>query len=566
MLMRRILTLVALFTLCATAPPPPRRPAPDFIVHNARIYTVDPAMPVAQALAMRDGRIIAVGSEKTVMALARPATGIINAYGKTIVPGLIDAHMHLEAVGQQARILGVFGTTSYNELLGVVRTGLKHYKRNAWIIGRGWDQNHWPGQVFPTHEALDAISNGHPIILTRVDGHAVLANALAMERAGITASTPDPPGGKLLRDASGAPTGVFVDNAQALVRRAVPPPTDNETKADIRAAIKACVDAGITAIANPGIDRRTAQLEEALAKSRRFTIREYVMISGDEDDVAWALARGPVSAAYNGHLWIRGIKLYADGALGSRGAALLAPYSDDPNTTGLLVTDPKRIESVAERALRGGFQVATHAIGDRGNRIVLDAYQAAFAAVPTVDPRFRIEHAQVVAPSDIPRFAALHVIPSMQTSHQTSDMGWAQARLGPERIKGAYAWRSFLKTGAHIANGTDAPVEQINPMITFHSAVTRQDASNQPPGGWYPDQRMTRMEALKSMTIWAAEANFQEKVIGSITPGKYADFVILSQDIMTVAPGKILDTYATATYIGGRVVAARKAPVPSRSR
>jgi predicted amidohydrolase YtcJ len=559
MLIRRCLAVFALAALGSAAPlAAAPGPAPDLIVRNARIYTVDPAMPRAEALAVRRGRILAVGTDRAVLARRAPGTVIVDAHGATLLPGLIDAHMHLEGVGQEARILDVFNTASYAELLARVERRATPFSSSirpgAWVIGRGWDQNRWPGQAFPTHERLDAVSGDHPVLLTRVDGHAVLANALAMQRAGITAATADPPGGKIERDANGAPTGVFIDNAKALVQRAVPAASDDEITSDIRWAVSRCVAAGITAVANPGIDRRTIERTEALARTGEFAIREYIMVSGDEPDVAWALARGPLSAAYGGHLWVRGIKLYADGALGSRGAALLAPYSDDASATGLLVTDPKRIESVAERALRGGFQVATHAIGDRGNRIVLDAYQAAFTAVPSAtDPRFRVEHAQVLSPEDIPRFAALHVIPSMQTSHQTSDMGWAEQRLGSERIKGAYAWRSLLNTGVHIANGTDAPVERINPMITFHSAVTRQDAANQPPGGWYPDQRMTRIEALKSMTIWAAEANFQEHAIGSLAPGKYADFVILDRDIMTIAPEQILATRVKATYIDGKL-------------
>ncbi|MFN2460198.1 MAG: amidohydrolase [Candidatus Velthaea sp.] len=528
--------------------------APDLIVQHAVVYTVDAARPRAEALSVRAGRIVAVGSNAAVGASAGPATTVVDARGATIVPGLIDAHMHLEGVGAAARILGVFDTATYDELLRRVAERVARPNASEWIIGRGWDQNRWPGQQFPEHARLDAVSAHHPIVLTRVDGHALLANAEAMRRAHITPATTDPPGGRIVRDSAGAPTGVFIDNAQDLVRRAVPPPTDDELRADIRAAVAQCIAAGITAVANPGIDRRTIGLEEDVARTGGFTIRDYIMVSGDDEDLAWAFARGPVNAEFNGHLWIRGIKLYADGALGSRGAALLAPYSDDPARSGLLVTDPARIEAIAEQGLRHGFQVATHAIGDRANRLVLDAYARAFAAVPAVDPRFRIEHAQVLAPADIPRFAALHVIASMQSSHQTSDMPWAEQRLGPERIKGAYAWGSLLRAGVHIANGTDAPVERINPLITFHSAVTRQDAMNQPAGGWYADQRMTREEALQSMTIWAAEANFQETVIGSLAPGKFADFVLLDRDVMTVPAEQILAARVVATYVDGKAV------------
>jgi hypothetical protein len=305
---------------------------------------------------------------------------------------------------------------------------------------------------------------------------------------------------------------------------------------------------------DPGEGRSDIEEFESLAREGRLSLRDYVMIADDSAAVAHFIARGPSIALYDGRIWIRAIKLYADGALGSRGAALLEPYSDDPGNHGLVRTPPEHLERAAELGLRHGFQVNIHAIGDRGNRLALDAFAAALKAVPRADHRFRIEHAQVIAPPDIPRFAALGVIPSMQSSHQTSDMRWAEARVGPQRIRGAYAWRSLLNTGAIIANGTDFPVEEVNPLITFHSAVTRQDATNWPPGGWYPGEAMTRDEALKSMTIWAAFAGFQENVMGSLTPGKYADFVILDRDIMTIKENEILSTRVMATYLGGDVV------------
>jgi predicted amidohydrolase YtcJ len=292
------------------------------------------------------------------------------------------------------------------------------------------------------------------------------------------------------------------------------------------------------------------------------------MVGDDSAALAYYFARGPQSALYDGRLWVRAVKLYADGALGSRGAALLEPYSDDPGNRGLLVSKPEHLRQVAAQALKSGFQVNTHAIGDRGNRVVLDAYEAALKEVPVADHRFRIEHAQVVSPSDIPRFAKLDVIPSMQASHQTSDMYWAEKRLGPKRILGAYAWRSLLNTGVVIPNGSDFPVEQVNPLISFHSAVSRQDAKDWPPGGWHPEQRMTREEALKSMTLWPAHAAFQDSVMGSLAPGKYADFVVLDQDIMRVPAPQILKTRVLATYLGGKAVyeAARDARRASASR
>ena len=289
-----------------------------------------------------------------------------------------------------------------------------------------------------------------------------------------------------------------------------------------------------------------------MLEAGEYSIRNYAMLSDNQVLIDEHLRSGPVNAAYDGHLWVRAIKMFADGALGSRGAALLAPYSDDLSNVGLVVTPGAHMQAVAEKALHAGFQVCVHAIGDRGNRIVLDAYEGALRAVPSADPRFRIEHAQVLSPEDIPRFAQLGVIPSMQTTHQVSDMDWAQARLGPDRVQGAYAWRRLLDTGAIVANGTDAPVEAVSTLRTFHAAVTRQNESNQPPGGWYPDQRMTRDEALKSMTIWAAHANFQERILGSITPGKYADFVVMDRDWMTVPPEEIMATRIQGTYLSGK--------------
>ncbi|MGI9044207.1 MAG: amidohydrolase, partial [Gemmatimonadaceae bacterium] len=327
-----------------------------------------------------------------------------------------------------------------------------------------------------------------------------------------------------------------------------------QTRDAILAAIEESNRWGLVGLHDAGASRGTIDIYESLARDGRFNLRTYVMVSDDSADIAHYAARGPQSALYNGHVWIRSIKLYSDGALGSRGAALLAPYSDDPGNTGLLVSAPAHIQRVAIDALRSGFQLGVHAIGDRGNRIVLDAFAAALKAVPRADHRFRVEHAQVISLEDIPRFAQLGVIPSMQGSHQTSDMGWAEARVGPERIKGAYAWRSLLDDGVIIPNGSDFPVEQVNPLISFHSAVTRQDPSNRPPGGWYPEQSMTRGEALKSITIWPAWAAFQEDVMGSISPGKYADFVVLDRDIMSVAPEQILGASVRSTWIGGRAV------------
>jgi len=338
----------------------------------------------------------------------------------------------------------------------------------------------------------------------------------------------------------------------------VPAPSHEELKREVLAAIAETQRWGLTGVHDPGEPQAVLDLYEELGRTGQLTSRIYAMIGDDSATIARAFARGPQSGLYGGMLWIRSIKLYADGAMGSRGAALLEPYSDDPGNTGLLKSTPAHIQDVATRALRAGFQVCTHAIGDRANRLTLDAYEAALKAVPVADHRFRIEHAQNLYYTDIPRFAKLGVIPSMQSSHQTSDMYWVGTRLGVSRLVEAYPWRALLNTGVIIPNGTDFPVEQVNPMITFHSAISRQDANNWPPGGWYPEEKMTRDEALKSMTIWPAYAAFQEHELGSLTPGKYADFVVLDQDIMRAPPETILQTHVLSTWVGGRMVYARK--------
>lgn len=526
----------------------------DLIVTDGTIYTVDERRPAAHAFAIRGGRFVAVGSVTEVMALRGPHTRVLDLYGATVVPGLADAHGHLLELGRSLSEVDLVGAPSYDTVVARTAARAAHAPAGTWVLGHGWDQNRWAVKQFPTHEALSRAVPDHPVVLTRIDGHALLANARAMALAGITARTPDPAGGRIVRDAAGNPTGVFVDNAQGLIDRAIPAPTHAQLVQALDAAVQDVHRWGLVSVHDPGEPRRVIDVMEEEGRAGRLGLRIYALIADDPAAIAHYFAIGPRAALYDGHLWVRAIKLYADGALGSRGAALLSPYSDDPGNTGLLVSTEAHLEQVSEAALRHGFQVATHAIGDRGNRNALDAYETALRRVPRADHRFRVEHAQVLDPADIPRFAQLGVIPSMQTSHQTSDMRWAQDRLGPSRVRGAYAWRSLLATGVVIPNGTDFPVEHVNPFITFHSAVTREDAANWPTGGWYPEQRMTRAEALRSMTIWPAYAAFQEDVMGSITPGKYGDFTVLDQDIMTVPARRILHTHVLATYIGGRAV------------
>ena len=552
--------LAGLLLLCASslsAQGVANAPA-DLIVTGGHIYTVDDSRPAAQAFAVRNGVFTFVGSEREAMALRGANTRVVDLHGATVVPGLADAHGHLSGLGEFLHDADLVGSLSYEE--AIART-VQHAGKPAkgdWVIGRGWDQNRWASKQFPTSDALTRAFPDNPAMLERVDGHALLVNARAMQAAGITAATKDPEGGRIVRDAAGNPTGVFVDNAEGLITRAIPPATPAQIERGLAAALADCYRWGLVAVHDPGEPRRIIDVMESMAKKGSFDLRGYILISDDSADLAHYYSIGPRSEMYGGHLWVRAIKLYADGALGSRGAALLSPYSDDPNNSGLLVSSEAHLQDVATAALRHGFQVATHAIGDRGNRNALDAYEGALKAVPTANHRFRVEHAQIIDPADIPRFAELGVIPSMQASHQTSDMRWAEDRLGPSRIHGAYAWRSLLNTGVIIPNGTDFPVEQVNPLITFHSSVTRADATGWPDGGWLPEQRMTRDEALRSMTIWPAYAGFQEHLMGSITPGKYADFTVLDHDIMTVPANDILKTSVVSTYIGGKSVYERK--------
>jgi predicted amidohydrolase YtcJ len=549
-----LLTSALAALVCTSSSATAQSATAELIVHNARIYTVDRMRPLARAMAVRGGRIVFVGAERGAMALRGSGTRVVDLQGKTVIPGMVDAHAHLAGLGTSLRIVNLVGTRSVDDVIARVAARAKEVPRGSWILGRGWDQNDWRDTRFPTHEALSRALPDNPVYLTRVDGHAAFVNEAALRAARIGADTPDPDGGRILRGTTGAATGVLVDRAQVIVNRVIPPPSRQEQRASILAAVREANRWGLTGIHDAGVARATIDLYEELAKAGEYTLRNYVMVANDSADISHYLARGPQSGLYDGHLWIRSIKVVADGALGSRGAALLEPYSDDAGNSGLEVTPAQRIRAIATQALRPGFQVNTHAIGDRANRTALDAYAAALAEVPVADHRFRVEHAQVLHHEDIPRFGELGVIPSMQASHQTSDMYWAGNRIGSGRLLGAYAWRSLLDLGNIIPNGSDFPVEAVNPLISFHAAVSRQDANDWPAGGWFPEQRMTREEALESMTIWPAYAAFQEKELGSLSVGKYADFVVLDQDIMRVAPPGILATRVLATYIGGRAV------------
>jgi predicted amidohydrolase YtcJ len=516
------------------------------VITNARIYTVDGQRPTASAMAIKDGRILFVGDD--VSAYIGTGTRKIDARGATVVPGLIDSHGHMESLGDELETFDLRNIKSVAEVAAIVRKAAAGKPAGAWIRGRSWDQTNWGGQ-FPTADDLTAAAGDHPVYLTRVDGHAGWVNRKALEIAGITAKTPDPPGGKILRDKSGRPTGILIDRAQGLVSSKIPPPTPAEIRQRLARAAKECARMGLTGVGDAGDGEQELAAYRDLIAKHELPIRVNAMIGGTGRLWQEYLKRGPEIGEY---LQVRSIKLFADGAMGSRGAAFLAPYADDPGNSGLTMMTKEQIEAVAREAAAHGFQVCTHAIGDRANRITLEAYGAALGGKN--DKRFRIEHAQVVAPEDFQLFAKYSVIAAIQSTHATSDMRWVEKRIGPERAKGAYAWRRFLSLGVHISNGSDFPVEPPNPLWGFYAAITRQDHSGNPPGGWYPDQRLTREEALRSFTIDAAYAAFQEKEKGSLTPGKLADFTMLSNDIMKVPPAEILKTRVLLTVVGGNIV------------
>ena len=532
--MRWLLTLISL-SLCAQTV--------DLTVVNAHIYTGDAARPVVSSLAVKGGKIVSVG-ESGVKAL-----NTIDAHGATIVPGLIDSHTHMQGLGDSLENIDLRGVTSEAAAVAIVRNAVKDHKPGEWIRGRAWDQNLFSDKQFPGKDALSKAVPDNPVALTRVDGHALWVNQKALDLADVNGSTPDPPGGKIIRTATGQPAGVLVDRAQGLVSAKIPKATAEQVERRLERAAKECARLGMTSVHDAGVTAADLEAYRQLIASHRLPVRVNAMIGGTGALWEEFKRRGPEIGPY---LTVRSIKLYADGALGSRGAALLAPYTDDPNNTGLLITEEPAIRQVAIDAVSKGFQVATHAIGDRGNRTVLDAYAAALKG-PN-DKRFRIEHAQVIAPEDFIKFKKFSIIASMQPTHATSDMAWAGTRLGPERIKGAYAWQTLLKLGVKFASGSDFPVENPNPIWGFYSAITREDHTGMPAGGWFPDQRLTREEALASWTKGGAYAAFEERSKGVLAPGMLADFVFLSADIMTAPESEVWKIRVTRTILNGETV------------
>ncbi len=527
---------------------------PDLAVVAREIVTMDDERPRGEVALVRGGRIVAVGSREQLAEGLKQAHSVLDFGNAVVYPGFIDAHLHVAGTGRALMELNLVGTRSLEEVLARVREKATELAPGEWLLGRGWDQNDWPTKRFPTKVDLDRVVSDRPVYLKRIDGHAGWANSVALRLAGIDASTRDPDGGRIVRlPGSREPSGVLVDNAMGLMASALPKVDRSLVKKQVLKAMNHFACLGLTCVHDAGVDSLDLAVYRELIDAGQAKVRVYAMLLDGPilDDY---FRSGPVLDYGNGMLTVRCVKLFADGALGSRGAALFEPYSDDPDNRGLLVTPPEEIEKVTERALRAGFQVATHAIGDRANHLVLDAYEKALIAVPTADHRLRVEHAQVLAPQDIPRFARLGVVPSMQPTHATSDMPWAEERLGPERLRGAYAWRSLLDTGVRIAGGSDSPVESANPLLGIYAAITRQDLDGNPPGGWYPEQRVRLREALRMFTIDAAHAAFQEEELGSISPGKRADFTVLDKDLASVPPEEIPGVRVVATLVGGQLV------------
>jgi predicted amidohydrolase YtcJ len=532
----------------------------DLVLTNGNIYTVEDKQPKAQAIAVKGDRIIFVGSNEEAKKFR--AAKVIDLHGHTVVPGLTDSHCHIFGIGDREMRLNLEGTNTREDFLARVKERVAQTERGKWITGRGWIETFWKPPQFPTRQDLDKIASDNLVFLTRADGHASVASSTALKIAKIDKNTPNPFGGEILKDkTTGEPTGMLLDNAQDLVAKHVPKPTQAEREQALLRGIDREIGLGWCEIQNAGSYKEDIGLIRNAFEAGKIKIRFINAVYGPDEDAQRFLREGPIVNAYDHHFTQRTIKVIFDGALGSRGAALLKPYSDAPDTSGFLTEKPEELKPMFEEALRRGLQVETHAIGDRANRIILDLYQAAFNAVPPnerkiAEPRWRIEHAQIVDPVDVPRFAKLGVIPSMQPSHAISDLFFAPKRLGMDRLAGAYAWQSFLKSGCIIPGGSDAPVERGEPMIEFYAAVARKSIKGESGEGWHPEQAVSREDALKMFTIWPAYAAFEEKDKGSIAVGKLADFTVLSQDILKIPAPEILNTRAEITTVGGEIILA----------
>ncbi len=556
--MKTSTTVISMALIMSLAGCQSKKPAADVVLTNGVIHTVDEKNPSAQAVGIAGGRIAFVGTNDAAKTWMGDSTQVIDLGGKTVVPGFIDSHYHFQGVGQRAYNLNLDGCTSLDEFLFRLKNWAANVPAGEWIRGRGWMEEDWPVKQFPTRAELDRVVPNLPVYLNRADGHMAVVNSKALEMAGITASTPNPPGGEILKDAKGNPNGLLVDKAMGLVTKHIPSSSPEMQEKFALKANEVALAYGLTTIHDAGSSWETVNLWKRLYDDGKMQVRIYEFVRGPGADVDTLLQNGAQIGLFDHHLTIRGIKISIDGALGSRGAALLENYADE-NTRGLFLWQDDQVYPTIKAATEKGLQVAIHAIGDAANRKVLDLYERAFNELPAAqrkiaEPRFRIEHAQIVDPTDIPRFKKLGVIPSMEASHAIGDLHFAVRRLGLNRLAGAYAWRTFIEQGNYISGGSDAPVEEGNPMIEFYASVARRDTTGFSADGWHPELRMTRDEALKSLTIWGAMAAFEEDLKGSLTEGKLADLVVLDRDLMTAPENELFRTKVLMTMVGGKVV------------
>jgi predicted amidohydrolase YtcJ len=556
--MRLIALLLTIVALCPAGASLQAQTAETIFV-NGNIYTVNDSAPRAQAVAVRGGKIIYIGTDSGAMRLKGESTRVVDLKGNTVVPGLTDSHYHLAGVGDREVTLNLEGTSSLQQFLSKIKERVDRAQPGQWVTGRGWIETFWKPQAFPTRWDLDKISPNNPVYLTRADGHASVVNSAALKVAGITKESASPAGGEIMKDKStGEPNGMLVDRAQGLVSRHVPPDTEADRERALVLGVERSIRLGWTQIQNAGSPLAEVERLKKLYSDGRIKLRIYEAIRGPSADAMRLIREGATVGLFDNRLTVRTIKVSLDGALGSKGAALLEPYADH-DTAGLLMYKEEDLMPMFTEALKQGIQIETHAIGDRANRVILDLYEKAFKAVPegerkVRDPRWRVEHAQIMHPSDIPRFARLGVIPSMQPSHAIGDLHFAPSRVGIRRLEGAYAWQSFIKQGSMIAGGSDAPVERGEPMIEFYAAVARRDQKGFTGEGWHPEQKVTREQAIKMFTLWAAYAAFEEKLRGSIEVGKLADLTVLSADIMKIPEAEILKTRCVMTVINGEIV------------
>jgi predicted amidohydrolase YtcJ len=524
------------------------------LIENIHGYTVAGArLQRFEAILFEDGKVLATGNS-TDLRRHQAGVHILDGHGRTLLPGLIDAHGHVLDLGLQRVQIDLTGTATLAEALARIRTYADAHPQAAWLQGGGWNQEIWKLGRFPDAAELDAAVGDRPVVLDRIDGHAKWLNSRALQAAGINGDTPDPPGGRIERDAVGHPAGVLVDAAMSLIDAKLPPLSESEQRAALRAALAHLNSVGLTGVGDAGVSAAEIAMYRSLADAGQLTVRVYAMIRDTGADFASLAKDGPLIGYDEDRLSVRSVKLFADGALGSRGAALLGPYTDRPEQRGLLFMTDAEMQHKIETALLAGYQVNIHAIGDAANRQVLDAFEAAYRRVDGRSLRNRVEHAQVVELTDIPRFKQLSLIASMQPTHATSDMNMAEKRIGPERLKGAYAWRSFLAQGTVIAAGSDFPVESDNPFFGLHAAVTRTDHAGLPRGGWHAEQAMTRFEAFRAFTLDAAYAEHAEDRIGSLEPGKWADFILIDRDLFTMPAADIWKVRVEQTWLAGQRV------------